>query len=123
MSNPVTWWEIQVPDLDAAKRFYGGLFGWTFKPFMEGYEAAHVGDAMVGGMVQTEGDPAGRHINVVFNLDAGPDTLESALEKVVSLGGAVRQDRTNIGGDMGWFASVTDPSGLRFDLWTARDKA
>jgi predicted enzyme related to lactoylglutathione lyase len=123
MSNPVTWWEIQVPDLEAAKAFYSGLFGWTFKLWMEGYEAVHVGDTMIGGLARTEGDPAGRHINVVFNLDPGPDTLESALEKVVQLGGEVRQERAHIGGDMGWYASVADPTGLRFDLWTGRDKA
>ena len=122
MSNPVTWWEIQVPELGIARAFYGGLFGWTFNLWRDGYEGVHVGDAMIGGMVQTEGDVAGRHINVVFNLDLGEDTLESAMEKVVRLGGEVQQERTHIGGDMGWYASVADPSGLRFDLWTGRDK-
>ena len=78
MSNPVTWWEIQVPDLRAAEAFYGGLFGWTFKPLMEGYQGIHLGEAMVGGLVQTEGDATGRHINVVFNLDLGEDTYGTA---------------------------------------------
>ncbi len=123
MSNPVTWWEIQVPELTTAKAFYGGLFGWTFKSWMEGYETIHLGETMIGGLVQTDGDTAGRQVNVVFSLDEGPDTLESALAKVIGLGGEVRQERAQISPDMGWYASVADPTGLRFDLWTGRDKA
>jgi predicted enzyme related to lactoylglutathione lyase len=44
----ITWWEIQVPDLDQAKAFYGGVFGWTFKSWMDGYGAAHDGEGKGG---------------------------------------------------------------------------
>ena len=27
----VVWADLVTPDLEAAKRFYGGLFGWTFR--------------------------------------------------------------------------------------------
>ena len=31
-TNTVTWFEIGAPDVDAAKVFYGPLFGWSFAP-------------------------------------------------------------------------------------------
>ena len=30
--NTVAWFEIGTPDVDAAKAFYGQLFGWSFAP-------------------------------------------------------------------------------------------
>jgi hypothetical protein len=27
----VVWTDLVTPDLESAKRFYGGLFGWTFR--------------------------------------------------------------------------------------------
>ena len=31
-TNTVAWFEIAAPDVDAAKAFYGPLFGWSFAP-------------------------------------------------------------------------------------------
>ena len=31
-ANSVSWFEIGAPDVDAAKAFYGPLFGWSFEP-------------------------------------------------------------------------------------------
>jgi uncharacterized protein len=114
----ITWWEIQVPDLGQAEAFYGGVFGWTFKQFMEGYDAAYDADGkMVCGIMKAEGEPAGRQIHVVFDLSA-KETLEQTLAKVTEHGGSVRTPRTLIAADMGWYATVVDPSGLSFDFWT-----
>jgi uncharacterized protein len=114
----INWWEIQVPDLEQAKAFYGGVFGWTFKPFMDGYDGAHDDNGkMVCALSKVEGDPAGRHIHVVFEVGQG-QTLEQILEKVTKHGGSVRAPRTLITEDMGWYATVADPSGLAFDFWT-----
>ena len=49
------WAELVTPDLAAAKRFYGGIFGWTFQDIRTGdttYAVARVGDAPVAGLVQ-----------------------------------------------------------------------
>jgi uncharacterized protein len=49
------WGELVTPDLTAAKRFYGGLFGWTFKDIQTGdttYVVAKLGDAPIAGLVQ-----------------------------------------------------------------------
>ena len=123
MSNPLNWWEIQVPDLERAKAYYGGVFGWTFKAWRDGYEGVHLDDAdgtMIGGLTRAEGNVAGRGVHVCFSADRGDDTLEQLLDRVQRHGGAVAKRRTEIGGDMGWYATVTDPSGISFDLWTGR---
>ena len=49
------WAELVTPDLSAAKRFYGGVFGWTFHDIHTGdthYAVARLGDAPIAGLVQ-----------------------------------------------------------------------
>lgn len=117
----ITWFEIQVPDLEQAKAFYGGVFGWTFKSWMDGYEAAHnAGGKMVCGIQHVEGEVAGRQIHVCFDVDAQGETLEHAVGKVTAHGGTAMTPRTLIAPDMGWYATVVDPSGLSFDMWTGQ---
>src|SRR5687768_11548666 len=118
----ITWWEIQASDLAQAKAFYGGLFGWTFQPWKDNYEIAAMGDELVCGMTQVEGEAAGRYIHVVFSADQYGQTLEAMLDRVSALGGKVRIGRTLISPEMGWYATVSDPSGLSFDLHTDSDK-
>lgn len=125
MFNSISWWEIQVPDLDTAKKFYGEVFGWTFQSFdgMDGYEMAFVGEDMTGALHRHDGDPAGRRINVVFDADTRDDhTLEDVLSAVATAGGTVLRHRTLIAEGMGWYATVSDPSGLVFDVSTSRPK-
>jgi predicted enzyme related to lactoylglutathione lyase len=113
--NPICWWEIQTPDLEQAKGFYGGVFGWTFKSWGDDFLTAYVDDTMVGGLRQKEGAVAGRGIHVCFRIE---DTLEQTLERVEKHGGTVTVGRTEIAPEMGWYATVQDPAGVKFDLWT-----
>ncbi len=49
------WAELLTPDLSAAERFYGGLFGWTFHDVRLGditYATARIDGAPVAGLVQ-----------------------------------------------------------------------
>jgi predicted enzyme related to lactoylglutathione lyase len=57
------WHDLVTSDLDAAKRFYGGLFGWTFRDFdvKEGkYALASLGGRPVAGILH----PGKRDVNV-----------------------------------------------------------
>lgn len=117
----ISWFEIQVPDLEQGRKFFGGVFGWTFKSWMEGYEVAYNSpDNMVCAMHEAPGEAAGRHIHVVFDCEALNLTLEDALSRVTAAGGAIKTGRTRIAPDMGWYATVSDPSGLVFDFSTTR---
>ena len=51
----VIWAELVTPDLAAAERFYGGLFGWTFHDMRTShtvYAVARLGNAPIAGLVQ-----------------------------------------------------------------------
>jgi uncharacterized protein len=57
------WAELMTPDVAAAKRFYAGLFGWSFKdlhaPSVE-YSVALLEGAPIAGLVQRSGRPPGK---------------------------------------------------------------
>ncbi len=51
----VVWVDLVTPDLDGAKRFYSGLFGWTFRDVHSGdkdFVLALLNGRPVGGLVQ-----------------------------------------------------------------------
>jgi len=37
MKGTIAWWELPVPDLDAAAALYGPVFDWSFAPFGAGF--------------------------------------------------------------------------------------
>ena len=114
--NTVTWWELQVDDLETAKRFYGTVFGWVFQPFGEGFEMASLPDGTpVGGLDSADGkgeQPAGRGVRVYVQVD----DLEQTLDAITTNGGSVLEKRTLISEEYGWYALFADPSGLRIGL-------
>ena len=58
MGNPVVHFEIRAEDPDAAREFYGSLFGWTFPAGgIPGYTYVETGvpDAIPGGIGPTQG--------------------------------------------------------------------
>lgn len=50
----VVWLDLASPDPEAAKRFYGKLFGWTFysDPNDVGYVTVYLRDHLIGGIVK-----------------------------------------------------------------------
>jgi uncharacterized protein len=84
--------ELITPDLVAAKRFYGGLFGWTFRDINLGpraYAEALLGDQPVGGLFQktvTAGEhrqPAWLTYFAVQDVDAATQTAVQHGAKVL----------------------------------------
>lgn len=60
----VVWADLVTPDVEAAKRFYGGLFGWTFRDLEGGpkdYTLALLQGAPVAGLVRRSEPPGERH--------------------------------------------------------------
>jgi predicted enzyme related to lactoylglutathione lyase len=94
-SNKVTagrpvWHDLVTTDLEKAKAFYGGLFGWSFKDYQVKagkYALASLGGKPVGGILQ----PENREVNIsqwvtyfsVEDVDAAVAAGEHAGAKLV----------------------------------------
>jgi predicted enzyme related to lactoylglutathione lyase len=110
-----TWCHVEIPvtDLNAAKTFYGELFGWNFQD-LEGmdytfYTAPEGG--LCGGLTPLqEGQP--KQIVNYMNVE----DIEATSAQITGLGGNTVVPITEIP-NMGWFSIVTDPTGNAFGLW------
>jgi predicted enzyme related to lactoylglutathione lyase len=118
----IVWWEIETPSPEEFQRFHGAMWGWTFEPAFAGtdlgadYWIVLDGDEGIGGLQRAAGDTLPR---AGARLYVEVDDLERALADAAKNGGKIERGRTALGGDDRWFATVLDPSGVSFGLWTA----
>jgi uncharacterized protein len=111
--NKLVHWEIPSTDLGASSRFYAELFGWTMQPSGDSYVVFGVEDGVGGGLNKVDVVPA-PGIEVYIGV---PD-IPAALAQATALGGRVAQEKTEIGGDMGFWAAIEDPCGCRIAVWS-----
>lgn len=110
------WVELFTPDTDAAKAFYGALFGWTADdsgPDYGGYIMfKRDGKPVAGCMLDdgTTGAPAAWSVYLESN-----DATATA-EMVKANGGQVFFEPMEVG-EMGHMAVVADPSGASVGIW------
>jgi predicted enzyme related to lactoylglutathione lyase len=119
MTNPFVHVELNSPDPEKAKAFYGKLFEWQLDDMPDpatpdhSYTIIKVGDGTGGGiMKQVPQGPAGWIPYVLV------DDLRAATDKAKSLGGKVMKDVTEVP-KMGWFSIIQDPTGSILGLWKA----
>ncbi|MEA2467053.1 MAG: uncharacterized protein QOJ57_1179 [Thermoleophilaceae bacterium] len=110
----LSWNELATPDVDAAAKFYGDLFGWTSQEF-EGmpvrYLVVSVGERSNGGIREMGNDPSPPHWLVYF----GVDDIEAGLARARELGGNVMAGPIDIG--VATIGIVQDPQGAMFALY------
>jgi predicted enzyme related to lactoylglutathione lyase len=111
-ANSLCWNELMAHDLEAAKKFYVGLFGWRAKESPE-YTEWHRGENAVGGMLQTH-SPHHPSFWMPYFACANTDTT---VTRATSLGGTIFKEPTDIP-HVGRFAVVGDPSGAAFAVIT-----
>lgn len=120
----IVWWEIETAEPERFQTFHAALSGWAFRPaFAEtglgaDYWIIRQEGQGIGGLQR--GAAAAPRPSVGTRVYLAVDDLESALDRVVDLGGRVERTRTELGGDDRWFATFQDPTGISFGLWTAR---
>jgi predicted enzyme related to lactoylglutathione lyase len=112
--NTVTWWEIPVRDIDKAKTFYAAVFGWTLQPFGEGYVGIYNDSTLIGGLFEAPDKVEGDGLRIYVNVA----DLEATVAAAEAAGGSVSHPREEVGGDMGWWAEITDDGGRRLGLCT-----
>lgn len=118
-----SWNELETRDPDAAKRFYGAVFGWEFEAGedMEEmvYYVATVDGERVAGMADVKGkmaDEIPAHWMTYFSVE----DAEGAVEKVKAGGGTVHFGPIDI--PVGRFAMATDPWGAAFAVIRLSDE-
>jgi predicted enzyme related to lactoylglutathione lyase len=104
--NPVVHFEIRSDDPDAARAFYGELFGWTFPDGgLPGYTYVDSGvpNTIPGGIGPTQG---GKPMTTFF---VGVPDVPEALATAERLGGRIVQPATSVPGVV--FGLFADPQG------------
>jgi uncharacterized protein len=116
-----SWVDVTQPDLDAAARFYGALFGWQLTDVVPpGAPGTYLVATLDGHDVAAlaPADPSGR---VVWRTYVAVDDADATAAAVTAAGGAVLvppQDAEP--GGRG--ATCADPQGAEFRLWQARQR-
>ena len=109
-SSKFVWHDFYAADLAAAKRFYGELFGWTFKPGDHGYEHIVSGEQPIGGMMKLEPQMGGAPPHWIGYVSV--DDVDRAVAAVTQGGGKmfVKEAIPNVGE----FAVCADAQGAVF---------
>jgi predicted enzyme related to lactoylglutathione lyase len=108
-----TWDELHTKDLEGAKKFYGGLFGWTGKGGdMEYWHWQHAGKE-IGGLTAHMGGP---NVPPHWLAYIGVTDVDGVTKKVETLGGKVIMPAMEIE-KVGRFSVVQDPTGAVFSLF------
>lgn len=114
-ANTVAWFEIGAPDVQAAKDFYGPLFGWTFAPDGDYTLITAAGaDGPSGGIFNTGGNipPYAVFVVRVTNVAATAARTEQLGGKVVVAPMTLPDGMV--------VAYLTDPNGSMFALFSPR---
>lgn len=105
-----SWFELRVPDVDAAVKFYKEIFGWNIEPWeMESgtYTVVKVGDVGVGGIMAP---PADQGIPPHWGGYVTVDDADAVAGAVSSSGGTVIVPPMDIP-QVGRFTMFTDGQG------------
>lgn len=115
------WIDTEQHDPEAARAFYGSLFGWTFTEAMppgseDSYQIASLDGRDVAAIASTPvpGAP-------VWNTYIAVDDTDHMAERVTLEGGTVVTPPQDAGPG-GRYAVCADPTGASFRLWQARQR-
>ncbi|GAA1528756.1 VOC family protein [Actinomadura kijaniata] len=113
-----TWLDLGIPDIERARRFYGGLFGWEFHDV--GPEGGHYrlclkDGQQVAGVIRNDEPDADYWWQMYF----ATDDCDGTLKRVTDAGGTVVAPADDVL-EQGRMAVVKDPTGAQFGLWQGR---
>jgi uncharacterized protein len=93
-AGKMIWADLVTPDLGAAEKFYGGLFGWTFQHISAGtvnYAVVMLDGRPIGGVVE-KAIAAGQHQQSAWLTFLAAGDLDNAKKTAVSHGAKVLAD-------------------------------
>ena len=108
------WYELSTTDAEAAKKFYGELFGWEYKGGdVEGapYNEIFANGKPVGGIHQMGGGPP------QWTAYVAVSDVDASAKRVGALGGKISVPPMDIP-KVGRFCVISDPAGASIALIT-----
>ncbi|MBP6469377.1 MAG: VOC family protein [Chloroflexi bacterium] len=111
--NALVWNELQTRDTEAARSFYGAVFGWDYATDENGYVMCKTDGRVQAGMMAM--DDSWGDIPASWSVYFMTDDVEAKVAKVSELGGSILVPLT-AAGEMGKFAVVQDPQGGVFTI-------
>ena len=121
----ISWTDLATTDQDAAKEFYGGLFGWEYdeQPIDEDttYSMAKLGGRTAAAISPQQPDETAAGIPPHWNVYVTVDDVDAASGKAGEAGGNVLAGPFDVM-DVGRMSVVADPTGAVLCLWQAGDE-
>jgi uncharacterized protein len=116
----VIWTDLVTPNVDAAKKFYGGLFGWSFRdvPGDPNYTLAMLDDEPVAGIYRKD-YPVGEQRQPAWLAFLAVRDADAAGQLARAHGGKVLSTPRNFG-HRGRQAVLSDPDGAVFGVLAAQ---
>ncbi|WP_406453483.1 VOC family protein [Streptomyces sp. NBC_00876] len=111
------WVDVQLSDLEAGKRFYGELFGWTFRAGDGPYADALSDGKLVAALAAKQDGRMPTAWGVYF----ATDDITATVARIRAAGGQVITDPVRAGRS-GVLAQAADPGGAVFGLWQAGER-
>jgi len=108
-SSRFVWHDLMTKDVEAAKKFYGELLGWTYKGGDKGYEHITVNGKHIGGMMKLEMPGVPPHWLGYVSVD----DVDRAVAAIQKNGGKVHVPKMDIA-KVGQFAITADAQGAAF---------
>jgi len=117
--NPIGWFEIHVKDFDNARKFYGSIFDWEFKP-SQGMKSLYwnifTGEGSVGGGFMKKENSSHDGNAVIIYVEVS--NINETLKLVTDNGGKINTEKTLINETAGSFALFNDIDGNLIGLWS-----
>src|SRR5262245_41619546 len=117
------WFELATSDQPAAKKFYGGLFGWTANDAPMGpdafYTTFQLRGKKVGAAYAQMPDEVRQGVPPHWATYVTVTNVDQAVAKAKSLGGTVMAGPMDVA-EHGRMAVLHDPTGAAINLWQVK---
>jgi predicted enzyme related to lactoylglutathione lyase len=123
-AGTISWTDLATSDQDAAKEFYGGLFGWDYEdqPIDENttYSMAKLGGRSAAAISPQQQGESEQGIPPHWNVYVSVDDVDAASEQVGENGGTLLAGPFDVF-DAGRMSVIADPGGAVLCLWQAKE--
>lgn len=112
------WYDLMVPDPEAAPAFYGPVVGWTMMPFEgapEPYDMFVAGETPMGGVMQLPAEAAEMGAPPHWLAYITTPDLKATAARAAELGGTLMSEFEV--DTVGAFAILADPQGVVFSAY------